>query len=1246
VRSGARQLVLGLIAGCLSLLAACGGDAGPGTWVEEADHRWRDLRPSGAGGFSRVDAPDAGVRFTYDVPADERADNRVLTEGQGVAIGDVDGDGRADLFFAGFGGPSALYRNAGRWRFEDITASAGLELRETMVRGAVFADVSGDDRLDLVLAVHGGPNRLFLGDGAGGFAEAPDAGFSDSYASTTPTLADIDGDGDLDLYIANYKTEQVEDLFPTDVLDINRLQLGPDGALAIPAGAEALYETHYRVAFDGRFVQRFELGEPDELYLNEGGGRFRQVPLNEALLGDEAAENAAPARDWGLTARFVDWDSDGDPDLYVTNDFTSPDGIWVNRGDGTFDPASTDAFRTTSLSSMAVDAGDLDRDGDIDLVTTDMLPLDPATRLAQAEPNFEPSPEPAGVTQTRIQVNRNAVQLNRGDGTFAESAWQLGLAASDWTWGALLLDADLDGWEDLLVTTGHVWNQLDGDVDARVRRMPGLSAKQALGLFPELRQPNVAFAGGPAGFTDVGTAWGWGVEADISHGIASGDLDSDGDLDVVVTRLSDPPILYRNEAGAPRILVRLRGPPSNTDGIGARVRLAGHAVGEQIDEIVAGGLYLSSSEPAVSFAAAATGRLTLTVEWPGGRTSVLADVQPNREYEVWFDGSLPEGRLLPGGRLLPHADSTHFVDVSSMLDHRHVESPFDDRLRQPLLPRLLSRLGPGVSWFDADADGDADLIVGSGRGGSPVLLRNEAGVLSSARALSPALSADATTLLPHPRGARGWDLVMGLSAYEAASPQEAAAAPAVISVRMGRGPGAGRPRTLDISAMGSAAGSGQRGPPSASGPLAQADVDGDGDLDLFVGGRVVPGLYPIAASSRLLINDAGRLRLDPQRSTPFSDLGLVSGAVFTDIDVDGDPDLALAMEWGPIRIFRNEDGHFVDATVDFGLDSYPGRWNGIAVGDFNADGRQDLVATGWGTNVETPTPEAIFWGDYNRDGTLDVVEGSRGPLGWMPVLRKDALARPSSGPGLAALERITGAVFGRTTLDDLIGVLDTATRLESHELRHTVFVNTPDGFEASPLPPSAQVAPAFGVAVGDLDGDGREDVVLAHNFFGGRPGVPRWDAGRSLWLRGLGDGRFEPVPGHASGIRVYGDARGVALADYDRDRRVDIAVGVNGAATRLFHNRGAAPGLRITLEGPPENPEGIGAVLRIEYEDGSLGPAREIRSGGGYWSRDEAAQTLGLRDAPASLHVRWPGGAQSVEDLSNGAVELRVISPG
>ena len=1239
-------LALALLAPALLASAGCGAPE-PGPWVEADGYRWRELTPRGSGGFRPLDASERGVGFLYDVGEESRLDNRVLAEGQGVAIGDVDGDGLADLFLAGFGGASALYRNLGGWRFEEITPPA-LALEDVLARGAALADLDGDDDLDLVVTVHGGRNRIFLGDGAGGFTELEDAGLSGEWGSTTPTLADTDGDGDLDLYIANYKTRQVDDLYPPEVLDINHLQRGEDGNLVIPPELRELYDEHYRVEFDGRFVRRFELGEPDEYYAGLGDGRFAAAAPG-APLTRSRGNVSAPARDWGLAARFSDWDGDGDPDLYVANDFNSEDGIWVNGGGGTFAPAPSEAVRATSLSSMAVDVGDLDGDGDLDLLTTDMLARDAEERLVQTH-SYEAVPEPPGVTDTRMQVNRNAVQLNRGDGTFAETAWELGLAASDWTWGALIMDADLDGWNDILVTTGHAWDQLDGDANARIAAIPGLPANQALRMFPALAQPNVAFRGGEHGFTDVSERWRWGLDADISHGLAAGDLDRDGDLDVLVTRLGEPPLLYRNDTAAPRVLVRLRGPGPNTRGIGARIRLeatsdSSGARPVQVREITAGGAYLSSSEPVASFAAAADGEMTLTVDWPGGRRTRLEGIVANREYVI---DATAAGPVAPGADAPDPAQTPdggpHFVDISDQLGHRHVETPFDDRLRQPLLPHSLDRPGPGVSWIDVEGDGDADLVVGSGRGGSPVVIRNEGDGFAAPRALVPALAWDATALLPHRTGNGRAALLIGTSAYEAGTPAEAAAIPAVIAVPLGGS--APAPPLIEAPA----APPGQ--PPAATGPLAQADIDGDGDLDLFVGGRVAPGAYPLAVDSRLLIHDGDALRVDAERSRPFARVGLVSAALFTDYDLDGDPDLALALEWGSVRLFRNDAGRFTDASEALGLTRLKGRWNGLAAADFDEDGRPDLVATGWGVNLDVPPAYSLIHGDMNRDGIVDLVEARMESGAWRPLRGRDALARPG---GLPALARVTYERFANAPLTDLIGGLDPERRLDANELRHTVWLNRPSGFESAPLPAAAQRAPAFGVASGDLDGDGHEDLVLAQNFYAGRQGVPRYDAGRGLWLRGDGKGGFEPISGSRSGIAVYGDARAVALADHDRDGRLDVAFGVNGGETRLYRNVGAAPGLRITLEGPPANPRAIGARLRLEYADGTSGPAREVRSGEGYLARHESAQTLGMPGAggapagadprPATLHIVWPGGEGTSVSIAPGTLELRVPSP-
>jgi hypothetical protein len=1211
-----------LIVSVVALLATGCADAAPGPWTETDSARWREVRPGGSGGFTSMEAPRRGIDFIYDVPEDVRHENRVRVEGAGVAIGDVDGDGLADLFFAGYGVDSRLYLNRGGWRFDDATEPAGVALSGVLARGAALVDLDGDGDLDLIVTVHGAPNRLLLNDGAGRFTEDPQAGFVASRASTTPALADIDRDGDLDLYVANYKTVQADDVL-SDVQRgaLSALRPGPDGTIDVPP----FLAEHYRVDFDGRFVRWWELGEIDEMYLNDGSGRFTAVDLH-ATLGATAAVAPDSLRDWGLAARFSDWDGDGDPDLYVANDFNSPDGIWLNRGDGRFDPVSPRDIRSTSLSSMAVEFSDVERDGDLDIVTTDMLARDPALRLRQ-RPSFEQGPEPPGTVDTRLQLNRNALQLNRGDRSFAEAANAAGLAASDWTWGALFLDADLDGYEDLLVTTGHVWDQLDADVtEAVVSAPPGtIDWRRTLAMFPALAQENAAFRSlGAAGFEDATAAWSWSAGLDVSHGIAAGDLDADGDLDVVVTRLGAPPLLMRNESAAPRVLVRLLASNGNTRGVGARITAEGHRVGVQVDEIPAGGSYLSSSEPVAVFAVPADGSLRVTVDWPDGARSVLASAQANREYVIEHPGSA----ATEAG---PSAETTvaRFEDVSDLLSHVHVETDFDDRLRQPLLPISLSRLGPGLAWIDADEDGDPDLVVGSGRGGAPVIMANSGGTFDAPRALSAALPFDATGIMPH-RGSGGTRLLLlGAGNYEASSAEDVVAQPSVVLLD----PRRSTPSPADNPVL--------EGAPATTGPLAQADLDGDGDLDVFVGGRALPTQVPRGTDSRVLINDAGTLTFDPQRSAVFAGVGQVSGAVFTDIDSDGDPDLVLARSFAPPGVFLNDAGRFVDVTVELGLDGLVGRWNAVTAGDFDGDGSQDLVLAGWGDNAGLPPTYSVFHGDLDRNGQYDVLEAERTADGWRPLRRRDELQ-----VGIPALASIPFADFADRPLEELLGdALNGMQRVDLAELRHVLLLNRGDRFEVRPLPPEVQRAPSFGLAVGDLDGDGHEDLFVSQNFYAGRPGSPRYDAGRGILLLGDGQGSFSAQSGLESGIAVYGDARGAALADFDADGRVDIAVGVNGGATRLFRNVTGREGLRVVLRGMDENPEAIGATLRLVYADGSVGPAREVRSGDGYWSRGEPTQTLGARGAPAAVRVRWPDGAVSEAVLAAGQSVIMISYP-
>ena len=1207
--------------------------APPPPWHAEAGYRWRDLIVPAGGrpGFEPVSASRTKITFTNSVTLDSALWNRHLAQGGGVAIGDVDGDGLPDIYLTANQGANALYRNLGGWRFEDITARAGVALAGRHSTGAVFADVDGDGDLDLLVSTLGGGVALFINDGHGVFTErTAEAGLGGHAGSMTMTLTDVDGDGHLDLYVANYKTRSAMDIYPPQERSFDQVVRQVHGR----------YEVVPKFRDDYRVVDRPEYGlvsmqqraDPDGFYLNDGRGHFTLVPWTAGRFRDEDGKSlAAPPEYFGLSAKFTDVDGDGAPDLYVCDDFEDPDMFWLNDGKGTFRAAPPLALRTTSNSSMGVDFSDVDRDGKVDIFVADMLGR--SLRRKTEVPTHTPLPKLIGLIDDRPQWQRNTLQLNRGDGTFAEVAGYAGVSASDWSWDAVFLDVDLDGYEDVLLTTGHLWDIMDADTWERIRTsFSGLDWRRELAQFPKLAEPNVIFRNnGDLTFSEVGRQWGFGVDSAISHGLATGDLDGDGALDVVVSRLDAPPAVFRNTTSAPRVAVRLRGRAPNTAGAGSKIHLLGGPVRDQSKEVVLGGSYLSGSDPLYTFAAGSATELTIEVDWRRGAKSVIRGVKPNREYEIEEPPPPADSNGRPAPDSARPSEKPWFRDVSSQLGHRHSESPYNDYQRQPLLPLALSRLGPGVTWYDVDGDGAEDLLITSGRGGTLAYYRNVRGRFTKVDLHLPVARYDETAVLPVPDGKGGTELLLGESNYESQTPEEAAGVPGVLGIDARR-------RVAPVVP----------GDHESVGPLAVADVHGAGRLDLFVGGRVLPGAYPRPVNSRLFQNDGGRFVLDSANSALLQEAGLISAAVFSDVNGDGWPDLILAPEWGSLRLFLNDHGRLRDATQQWGLSGTVGRWNGVTTGDLNGDGRLDIVATSWGRNtlyrVDAMHPLYLYFGDFTGTRRLDMLEAQyddrlRGiaPLG--------ALERLMSVIPAIRLSTRTYAAYANETVQQVLGpVFPNAQRLEAATLDHMVFFNRGTHFEPVPLPREAQLAPAFAALVADFDGDGKEDVLLSQNFFPMEIGTPRYDGGRALLLRGDGAGGLTPVPGQVSGILVYGDQRGAAFADYDGDGRVDVVISQNGADTKLYHNERAAPGLRVRLVGPTGNPRAIGAVLRLEYGT-RQGPAREVHGGSGYWSEDGAVQVLGLDGVASALWVQWPGGRTTETPVRRGAREISVKAP-
>ncbi len=1192
-------------------------------------------------GFKLLMPAQTGVTFRNTLADEAGAKNRNLYNGSGVALGDFDGDGKIDLFFCSLEGGSQLYRNLGNWKFEDVTAKAGVQVKGA-ARAATFADVDGDGKLDLLVSVMGEGVTIFHNEGAGKFS-ADRVQLASKFSVMSLALADIDGDGDLDLYVATHRVQ--------DYRDSAELTLAKDekGNLVIPP------EKQDRFVIDANGALQ-EYGEPDTLYLNDGKGHFTAASWTDGTFLDaDGKKLTGPPLDWGLCAIFHDANGDGAPDLYVCNDYWTPDRFYFNDGKGHFREVPRLAMRNSCASSMGVDFADVNRDGYVDFMAVDMLSREHQRRKQQMGA-MKPTPVAIGQVETRPQVMRNTLYLNRGDNTWAEVAYLAGVHASEWSWQPLFVDVDLDGMPDLLISSGNARDVQDADTSNEIAALkkedqlisktlhlpngPDLSKQDKFSaellamakLRPRLDTPIVAFHNkGDLTFEEVD--WGTGALG-VHHGIALADLDGDGDLDLVVNNLYEPAGIYRNEGSEPRVAVELVGAAPNPQGIGALVTLKSQPF-NQTQEVIAGGRYGSGCGTSVCFASSEE-KMVLEVRWRSGKFSQVQNVQANRKYTI------AETTSAPGPADESLRPQRLFSDITSRLQHTHHENAFDDFQRQSLLPNRLSQGGPGVAFADINDDGQDELLVGSGAGGG-------AGVLSF-RAAKGAVDVKETQLGKEtPRDQTGIvtfspkagvvRVLTGLSNFEDGKAVGDALGVTVLT----GGKGADAP---GIAAW-----------ESHVGPVCLGDANGDGRLDVFLGGRSIPGKYPAPAASRLYLGEPdGSFVADEKFNHENEKLGLVSDAVFADLNGDGWPDLALAMEWGLVRVLLNDgQGHFTDATASLGLAKDSGWWNGITAGDLDGDGRLDLVVTNWGRNskyehhYDSTHPLLAYYGDFNGDGVTQIVEAHFDHQ-MNKLVPERGLSCSSRAMPFIKTVAPTYTQYGGSGLKELYrDKLDDAPSVRATMLDSSIFLNRGDHFERRSLPITAQVAPAFGCVVQDFDGDGHEDVFIADNFAAAQIETPRMDGGRSLLLLGDGKGELTPMAGQFSGIAAYGDGRGAATGDFDRDGRADLLVGQNGWKTHLFHNDRAKPGLRIRLAGADGNRDGIGAQVRVIFAKDKApapapelrGPVKEIRSGGGYWSQDSHTLVMGLGPhTPSAVWVRWPGGRETTTPVEAGAKEV------
>ncbi len=1057
--------------------------------------------PAGERLFTLLPPAYTGVRFENRV--EDRPDFNVFTyrnyyNGGGVALGDLTGDGLPELFLTSNLAENRLYLNEGDFRFRDVTERARVGGRGAWATGVTFVDIDGDGRLDIYVSYAGDvepgrrANELYIhrgldADGVPRFTEgAAEYGIADEGYGTHAAFFDYDRDGDLDLYVVNNSPR--------------------------PANSFGLENTRdLRDPFGG-----------DKLYRNDGG-RFVDVSEAAGIFGSEIG--------FGLGVAISDLDRDGWPDIYVSNDFFEQDYLYINDGDGTFTESIGRRTPYISYSSMGLDIADIDNDGWPDVYVTDMLPED-EYRLKTTQ-GFESWDLYRARLQNGYhhQFTRNTLQLNRRNGAFSDVGLLAGVARTDWSWSALIADFDLDGHKDIHVTNGLLRDVTSRDYMSflgnprtfqRARRDEGVDFLGLIEAMPSTPLPNYAFRNrGDLTFSDESEAWGLDAPG-FSNGAAYGDLDGDGALDLVVNNVNQVASIYRNNARTMRnagyIRIRLEGEGPNRYGVGAKVTLRD---GKRIlfQELMPSRGFQSSVDYALVFGVGQLDTVpSVTVEWPDGRVSVEREVPADRSLIV------RQSAAAPAAPVEPAASPPMLTDVTSRVGIRfeHRENDFVDFHRERLLPKLLSTEGPFMAVGDANGDGLDDAFIGGAKGQAGRLLLQRSDGTFAAGDPAPferdRISEDLGAVFFDADGDGDLDLyvVSGGSEFSDRVP--------ALQDRLYRNDGRGGFRKAegglpDMHASGSR--------------VAAHDFDADGDIDLFVGGRVVPWRYGIDPPSVLLANDGrGRFTDVTSRVAPqLAEIGMVTDALWEDVDGDGRADLVVVGEWMPITVFHTTgEGRLERAEVP-GLERSHGWWNRIVAGDFTGDGRVDFVVGNLGLNTRLRATEreplTMHVKDFDRNGHVEQIlsqynDGESYPL----ALRDDLIAAlPSFRERHADFEE-----YARQTVTEVFSADELADAVvkRAYTLASAVARNDGDGsFTLLPLPLEAQIAPVYGILPADLDGDGHLDLLLAGNFDGVKPELGRMSAGYGLLLRGDGTGAFRPVPTVESGFFVPGQARDI-----------------------------------------------------------------------------------------------------------------------
>ncbi|PIB30416.1 hypothetical protein BFP77_04585 [Maribacter sp. 4U21] len=1053
--------------------------------------------------FTQLTSKESGIHFANTLSETDSLNYfkfPYIYMGAGVAIGDFDNDGLSDIFFTGNMVPNKLYHNNGMMQFEDVSSSAGIEGDERWYTGVTLVDINNDGYLDIYLSVSGmltnTQNQLYINNGDLTFTEsASKYGINDSSNSIQSTFFDYDNDGDLDLFVANYPLVPISqgNMFYAAKLKENLLE------------------------------------ESGHLYRNNNNGSFEDVT------------EIAGVKNFGLTLGLIasDFNNDGLTDLYLSNDFNVPDYFYLNNGDGTFKEVLKTATGHVSMFGMGIDAADFNNDLTIDLIQAEMSPED-YVRAKVNMASMNPKRFEEGISMGfHYQYMQNSLQLNNGtnsDGIpiMSEISRFANLASTDWSWSTLFADLDNDGFKDIYITNGMKRDVNDNDIN---KRKAPTSFKQAFNVeitdYPSEPISNYVYRNiNGYEFEKISDKWGLDFKG-FSNGMSYGDLDNDGDLDMVINNIDQSATVYKNETKDSHYLrITLRGPEKNKNGLGAKILISTNNGEAQKQEMTLTRGFQSSVEPVVHFGLGnALGLEKLQVIWPDGKEQIINKPVINQKLVVSYSDAV-QGSI-------SNSNEPAFKEITGAAGvfFQHKEDLFDDYKMEPLLPYEYGKLGPALATGDVNGDGLEDFFVGNASGSvSALYLQNNESKFVEMKG-------------PWSADSRMEDVGAIFADFDDDGDQD------LYVVTNGSQFQDHSDRLYLNTSDGFINSTSALPNESVAGKtVAVADFDKDGLLDIFIGGRNVPGKYPFPASSILLKNNGGKdialtfKNVTETESPDLKDIGMVTDSEWIDLDGDGWKELVLSGEWMPITIFKNDEGKLRNATKKYGLSESNGWWYTVKIQDVDKDGDMDIIAGNLGLNhkykASSSSPFKVYSNDFDENGTNDIVLSYTKEKKEVPLRGLEC-----SSQQIPAIGKRYGSYreFASADLSDIYGasVLKNSLHYQANTFAHVWFENENGTFaKTHSLPVKTQFSSINAIETLDYNGDEYADLFIAGNLYRTEAETPRLDSGLGTLLIGTADGYIE-VLAKESGLFYRGDIKEIAAITMANGKTCFLLAGVN-----------------------------------------------------------------------------------------------------